>query len=156
MHTKSFAPLFALAIFAALSAAPAASAHDVVGGHPGEAVTATPLPMVVEKTGPFHSPKVVQFPAGSPISGSGYWKFVPARELTPVPPAALPKLKGAHGTIIVDQERDQVFWGLEGVGWIGFSNHLTASWIVACDPTFAHGNLHGADILPRKGQLPLV
>lgn len=155
MHPKSFTPLFAAAVVA-LSAAPLASAHDVAGGHPGEAVTAKPLPVVVEKKGPIRAPKATQIAPGMPISGAGFWKFVPARDLTPVPAAAMPKLKGAHGTIIVDKASDQVFWGLEGVGWIGFSNHLTASWIVAGDPAFAHGNLHGADILPRKGQLPLV
>jgi hypothetical protein len=130
------------------------TAHDLGGG--AEVTSATPLPFAVEKKGPVRAPKAEQLAAGTGLSGQGFWKFVAARDLTPVPSEALPKLKGAHGTIIVDQERELAYWGLEGVGWIGFSNKLTQSWVIHGDPTFAHGNLHGADIFPRKGQLPLV
>jgi len=65
-------------------------------------------------------------------------------------------LKPAHGTIIVDAERDVVYWGLQSFGWVAFSNKLSQSWVVNGDPMFKSGNLHGADILPRKGKLPLV
>ena len=147
---------FAFAAVATLFAAGTARAHELVGGPHDESVTATPLPFAVEKKGPVRAPKAAPLAPGTSVSGQGFWKFVAARELTPVPPEALPKIKGAHGTIIVDGERDLVYWGLEGVGWVGFSNHLSQSWVVPGDPTFAHGNLHGADILPRKGKLPLV
>jgi hypothetical protein len=146
---------FSLAVFATLVATGTARAHEL-GGMPHDDATATPLPFAVEKKGPVRAPKAVPLAPGTSVSGQGFWKFVAARELTPVPAEALPKIKGAHGTIIVDGERDLVFWGLEGVGWVGFSNHLSRSWVVPGDPTFAHGNLHGADILPRKGKLPLV
>ncbi|MEY3536910.1 MAG: hypothetical protein RLZZ582_2487, partial [Verrucomicrobiota bacterium] len=74
----------------------------------------------------------------------------------PVPAEAQSFVKGAHGTLIVDSERDVVYWGLEKVGWVGFSDRLKTSWVVKGDPSIASGNLHGADLFPRKGQLPLV
>ncbi len=130
-------------------------AHDLGGTHP-EATTAIPLPFGVEKSGPVRTPAPVKLPSGTQVSGTAFWRFVAAKDLTPVPPEAMPKLKGAHGTIIVDTERDLAYWGLENVGWIAFSEHLTKSWVIKGDPAFAKGNLHGADILPRAGKLPLV
>lgn len=145
------------ASFLALLLAPAGYAHDLPRGvaHEPEATNAVPLAFAVEKTGPVRAPKIKPA-SGTPVSGQGFWKFTAARNLMPVPPAALPKLTGAHGTIIVDKSRDIVYWGLQSVGWIGFSNRLQASWIVAGDPAFTNGNLHGADLWPRKGQPPLV
>ncbi len=130
-------------------------AHEVGAGH-AETTTATPLPFGVEKSGPVRTPAGVKLAPGTGVSGTGFWRFVAAKELTPVPAEAMPKIKGAHGTIIVDGERDMVYWGLANVGWVAFSEHLTKSWVVKGDPAFAKGNLHGADILPRAGKLPLV
>jgi hypothetical protein len=42
-----------------------------------------------------------------------------------------------------------VYWGLQGVGWVGFSNKLQSSWLVSGNPAFTNGNLHGADLLPQ-------
>lgn len=134
----------------------AATAHDLPGGGAGDALTAHPLPFAVEAKGPVRAPRRVTLAPGTAISGQGFWKFIAARDLVPVPSAAMPNLKGAHGTIIVDGPRDLVYWGLQGVGWIGFSNQLSQSWIIKGDPVFTHGNLHGADILQRRGALPLV
>jgi hypothetical protein len=154
--TMKLSPFLWGSAVAALLSIPAAFAHDLRDPNHPEATTVKPLPFALESSGPVRTPSPTALPAGTAISGSGFWRFQAARELTPVPPAALPKIKGAHGTIIVDRERDLVYWGLENVGWVGFSNHLQNSWIVQGDPAFAKGNLHGADILPRKNQLPLV
>ena len=115
-----------------------------------------PLPFVVEASGPVRAPKPTKLAPGQQASGQGFWKFVAARELVAVPATAQPKVVGAHGTIIVDKAADVAYWGLQGVGWIGFSNKLGASWIVAGNPAFASGNLHGADILPRGKKPPLI
>jgi hypothetical protein len=115
---------------------------------------ATPMKLVVEKSGPVRTPPRLEAPAA--VSGQGFWKFIAVTNLCPVPEEALPHLKGAHGTIVVDEERDLVYWGLADVGWIGFSNHLKNSWVIKGDPLFSKGNLHGADLLHRKGKLPLV
>ena len=130
------------------------SAHETGAPH-SEVSEATPLAFAVETKGPVRLNKST-VPAGTTTTGQGYWKFAAAKDLTPVPDAAKPKLKGAHGTLIVDASTDTVYWGLENVGWIGFSNKLTASWIVQGDAAFAKGNLHGADIWPRRGKAPLV
>jgi hypothetical protein len=135
---------------------PPAAGHEVGGGHDHHAdPAAVPLPKVVETRGPV---RVARRPAGTPLatSGQGYWQFAAAPELVPVPATARPALKGAHGTLVVDAERDRVYWGLERVGWIEFSEKLSRSRVVDGDPAFASGNLHGADLLPRRGQLPLV
>jgi hypothetical protein len=134
-------------------------AHDVgaradAGEMPGPPAKA--LVFVVETEGPVRVPKAAKFAPETHISGQGFWKFVARPELVPVPTEALPKLKEAHGTIIVDTAADVVYWGLQGVGWIGFSNRLRSSWIVRGDPVFAKGNLHGADLLPRRGKPPVI
>jgi hypothetical protein len=94
--------------------------------------------------------------AGQAVSGQGYWKFAAMKDLVPTPEETKPFLKGAHGTIVIDHERDTVYWGLEKVGWVAFSNKLSQSAVVKGDPMFSSGNLHGADLLPRRGKLPLV
>ena len=111
------------------------------------------LVLAPEKKGPVTAPVV------SPtvkVSGTGYWTFAAAPELLVAPEETRPYLKGAHGTIVIDRERDVVYWGLERVGWVGFSNKLSQSWVIKGDPALSSGNLHGADLLPRKGGLPLV
>lgn len=115
----------------------------------------TPLPIVVETKGPVHAPTAIQATSELKVSGQGFWKFVAARDLVPVP-AAVPSVKQAHGTIVVDKATDTVYWGLQGVGWIGFSNKLRDSWIVAGNDAFTNGNLHGADILPQTGKPPRI
>jgi hypothetical protein len=148
---------FVLALGLSLSVASVAG-HEVTGGTPHEhpSVTVTPLSFIVEKRGPVRAPKAIQRTSELKVSGQGFWKFVACPELTPVPAAAHGKVKPAHGTIIWDQESGNVYWGLQNVGWIGFSNQLRDSWIVAGDPVFGKGNLHGADILYRRGKAPLI
>jgi hypothetical protein len=129
-------------------------AHDT--GDPHSHLPAVlPLPYVTETKGPWKRPPSA--PPGAPTTGQGYWRFVAADPaLMPVPEQARPFLKGAHGTLVVDAARDRVFWGLENVGWVEFSEGLTHSSVIDGDPVFAKGNLHGADLLPRRGKLPLV
>ncbi len=129
--------------------------HDTGGAH-DHAPEAKPLPFVVDTTGPVKltGPKVKRF--DQPVSGQGYWAFSPVVGAMPVPVEALPVLKGAHGTLIVDPTKDVVYWGLQDVGWVGFSNRLMSSWVLQQDDVFKKGNLHGADILARRGKAPLV
>jgi hypothetical protein len=114
----------------------------------------TVLKIEPEIKGPFKAPP------GKPISarttGQGFWKFIAATNLMPIPVSIVEKAKGAHGTIIVDAERDIVYWGLKGVGWVGFSNKLSQSWVVDADAMYARGNLHGSELRQRRGKLPLV
>lgn len=131
-----------------------AVAHYVPGNE--YAMTnAVPLPFVVEDKGPVRKPDAILASPGLKVSGQGFWKFTAARDLVPVP-AAVPSVKQAHGTIIVDKGTDTVYWGLQGVGWIGFSNRLHDSWIVSGNVAFTNGNLHGADILPRRNKSPRI
>lgn len=115
----------------------------------------TPLPFSVELKGPVRAPQAMTNAAGLQVSGQGFWKFIAARDRVPVP-TAVPSVVQAHGTIIEDKATDTVYWGLQGVGWIGFSNRLRSSWIVAGNPAFTNGNLHGADLLPRSRKAPLI
>lgn len=131
-----------------------ARAHDVGPAHGHDAPPAKPLPLAVEAKGPIKAPP--RSPAGTPASGQGFWKFTAAQGVLPLPEEIKPFLKGAHGTFVVDKERDTVYWGLEKVGWVAFSERLTKSWVVKGDAAFASGNLHGADLITRKGKLPLV
>jgi hypothetical protein len=133
-------------------------AHDTGVPHsestPAAAFT---LPFAIETKGPIKNPGPAPDGTQSRTSGQGYWTFVAVtNQVLPIPEPALPKVKGAHGTLLVDAERDTVFWGLEQVGWIAFHDRLKRSEIIAGDPVFQHGNLHGADLLPRRGQLPWV
>jgi len=150
-HPLTAAPALALTACLSLSSA---FAHYVPDAE--YAVTnATPLPIIVETRGPVRGPKAIKPAPDLRVSGQGFWKFIAARELVPVP-AAVPSVIQAHGTIIVDKATDIAYWGLQGVGWIGFSNKLSTSWIVAGNPAFTNGNLHGADILPRSRKIPLI
>lgn len=134
--------------------APLTRAHEGTDGHSHEAAPLA-LPFITEKKGPIRAPKAIRLEPGTKTTGQGFWTFVAAPELVPVPPAAEPFVKGAHGTVIYDEPRDIVYWGLKGVGFIGFSNQLSQSWIVP-NPTFARGNIHGADLIQRSGQTPLI
>ena len=129
-------------------------AHYVPGNE--YAVTnVTLLPTVIETKGPVRAPAAIKAAPDLKVSGQGFWKFVAARDRVPVP-TNVPSVKQAHGTIIVDKASDTVYWGLQGVGWIGFSNKLRDSWIVAGNPAFTNGNLHGADILPQGKKSPRI
>lgn len=121
--------------------------------HHGPA-TVEALPFRVETKTPIKGVKTLT--GRVTTSGQGAWTFAAAPDLVPVPEPAKPSLKGAHGTLVVDAERDVVYWGLENVGWIAFRDRLTKSEVIVGDPVLAKGNLHGADLLSRKGQLPLV
>jgi len=132
-------------------------AHEIAVTPP--APEAVPMPNIVETSGPARLSRSTD-PAPVRRTGQGYWTFTAEREgILPIPAAAQPHVRGAHGTLIVDAERDTVFWGLENVGWVAFSNRLAQSWIVEGDPAFRTGNLHGADLLERRerrGERPLV
>jgi hypothetical protein len=141
---------------AALASAPILLAHDTGSKPHDHGPTAVPVTFQVEKKGPVKAPAAQAKSAVSHVSGQGFWKFAPVANAMPVPAEAQSFVKGAHGTLIVDSERDVVYWGLEKVGWVGFSDRLKTSWVVKGDPSIASGNLHGADLFPRKGQLPLV
>lgn len=119
------------------------------------AKTTNQLPFIVETKGPVRAPAALKLTPDVKISGQGFWKFVAARDRVLVP-TNVPSVVQAHGTIIVDPATDIVYWGLQGVGWIGFSNKLQNSWIVPGNAIFAKGNLHGADLLPRRGKAPAV
>jgi len=138
----------------ALGTAFCAGAHEVNFQHlHGTTNPPAPLKSIVESEGPVNAPATK--PDGA-VTGQGFWTFAAMKDLMPTPEETKPFLKGAHGTIIVDNERDLVYWGLEKVGWVAFSNKLSKSWVVKGDPMFSSGNIHGADILPRPGKLPLV
>ncbi|MGE3310067.1 MAG: hypothetical protein AB7O66_08865 [Limisphaerales bacterium] len=136
---------------ATLMALPSAFAHETGHPHSDEVTETTPLPFITETKGPVSAPRQGAAP-GEATSGQGVWRFVADRSKVPVPPDAMPKLKGAHGTLIVDGANDTVYWGLQDIGWIGFTKKLTESAIVPQDPAFPAGNLHGADIHPRRGK----
>lgn len=156
MPTPFQTTLRAAGLAAALSL-PNALAHDTGTPHHGsEVTTATMLPFITETKGPVAVPKTAALPAGTPKTGQGYWTFVASKELVPVPAEAMPKLKGAHGTLVVDPATDIVYWGLQDIGWIAFTEKLSRSAIVPQDPAFKAGNLHGADLLPRRGKTPLI
>lgn len=140
--------------FAAAFFTTSAFAHYVPGNEFAANDTNT-LPIVIETKGPVRAPAAIKAAPDLKVSGQGFWKFVAARDLVPVP-AAVPSVKQAHGTIIVDKVNDTVYWGLQSVGWIGFSNKLHNSWIVAGNAAFTNGNLHGADIFPRGKKSPLI
>lgn len=95
--------------------------------------------------------------ANQPTTGRGRWTFEAVREgVLPIPTDAQARVKGAHGTLVVDRAADVVYWGLEEVGWVAFGDRLSRSWIVRGDPVLQKGNLHGADLIVRDGQPPLV
>lgn len=131
------------------------AAHEVAKPSAGPQ-PASPMAFVVDQKGPVKVAGAKVKRSDVQVSGQGYWTFTPVVGAVPVPVGALPLIKGAHGTVIVDQEKDVVYWGLENVGWVGFGDRLRKSWVVEGDPAFKKGNLHGADIMGRKGKGPLV
>jgi len=142
--------------FAALWGCLAATAHaHYLADNEYAAQTTNELPFVIEASGPVRAPAAIKVTPELKVSGQGFWKFVAARDRVPLP-APLTCVTQAHGTIIVDQAADVVYWGLQGVGWVGFSNKLQSSWLVAGHPAFTNGNLHGADILPQSRKAPLI
>jgi hypothetical protein len=132
---------------ALLCLVPAAQAHYEADNEYA-AQTTNEFPFVVETKGPIRAPAAIKATPELKVSGQGFWKFIAARDRVPVPPAIL-TVTQAHGTIIVDKAADVVYWGLQGVGWVGFSNKLQSSWLVSGNPAFTNGNLHGADLLPQ-------
>lgn len=113
------------------------------------------LQVVEESTGPV--PARSSAAAGQRTTGAGFWKFVAADEgILPLPNEINDKVVPAHGTLIVDRERDIVYWGLKGVGWVEFSQKLTKSRVIKGDAMFTTGNIHGAELFPRPGKPPLV
>jgi len=130
-----------------------AFAHDTGAPHEGASPVVQPWPFKVESKGPVKATEVLKEKV--PVSGQGFWKFVAVTNAVPVP-AEITDVKQAHGTVVVDAERDTLYWGLKRYGWVAFSNQLRDSWVVKGDEAFTHNNLHGADILPRKGQRPLI
>jgi hypothetical protein len=143
------------AILLLLQILPLTLAHDTGDGHTHPPPNLIPLKTEPEPAGPVPSPPPVS--PGRATTGQGFWAFEAlTNNLLPLPAETLPYIRGAHGTLLVDSPRDTVYWGLENVGWVAFSNRLAQSWVVRADPAFAKGNLHGADLLPRSGKLPLV
>ncbi len=138
----------------ALATALCANAHEAGFDHlHGSTNPPVPLKITPEKDGPV---KLRSAAPQGPVTGQGYWTFAAMKDLVPTPAETKSFLKDAHGTIVVDAERDVVYWGLQKIGWVAFSNNLSQSWVVKGDPMFSSGNLHGADIRPRRGKLPLV
>lgn len=132
-------------------------AHDTGNGDHHHDVAVQPLPVIVERQGPIKSPAPIKDAVRPRATGQGFWRFVAEiNGVLPLPAETRPFLKGAHGTLVVDAPRDTVYWGLEKVGWVSFSERLSRSFVVKGDPAFAQGNLHGADLLPRKGKRPLI
>jgi len=111
-------------------------------------------PVRPERTGPVKAPGPLR--EKLPVSGQGFWKFIAATNAVPVPAEAQSVLHRAHGTVVFDADNDTVYFATKRVGWIGFSNQLRDSWIVAGDAAFKSNNVHGADLLPRKGRPPLI
>jgi hypothetical protein len=132
-----------------------AAAHDSDGTNGGTLLH--PNRVVTERKPPVKPKVTVSKSSGVPTSGQGAWTFMAVTNVLPIPAEAQWAVTGAHGTLIADSDRDTVYWGLQGVGWIAFSNNLTESWVVKGDPKLAEGNIHGAELIKRpKGQLPLV
>ena len=137
-----------------LSSTPVYAHDDELYPGSGPALSPQALPLTPEKKGPVKAPRRLK--ERVPVSGQGFWKFIAVTNAVPVPESAKPFVKAAHGTLIVDADRDTVYWGLKKVGWIAFSNGLSESWVVQGDNAFTHHNMHGADLLPRPGEPPLV
>jgi len=149
---KRFTPFLLLAALAGLNPV---QAHDTSAPHahtPEPQIK--PWPFRAEKTGPVKQPEPLT--AKGPVSGQGFWKFVAATDAVPVPQEAQSVLHRAHGTVVFDAPNDTVYFATKRVGWIAFSNQLRDSWIVQGDAAFKSNNVHGADILPRKGKPSLI
>jgi hypothetical protein len=137
-----------------LVAVMSATAHEVGQAHAHDVFPAVQsLPTLVENKGPMKLPAAA---APGASTGQGFWRFEAVKELMPVPEAIRARVPGAHGTLVVDADRDVVYWGLEQVGWVAFRDRLTQSRVVDGDPALSRGNLHGADLLKRRGRAPLI
>lgn len=133
---------------------PAAAHQSTTNSAAGPAPLA--LPVLLETRGPVSAPEPTKSGAGLKTSGQGFWTFAAVPEVLPLPIETQPFIKGAHGTVLVDYPTDTVYWGLENIGFVGFSNRLSSSWVVHAGPELRRGNLHGADIYPRSGKPPLI
>lgn len=129
-------------------------AHDTGAPHEEISPVVKPWPFKAESKGPVKAPELLTEKVA--VSGQGFWKFAAVSSAVPVPSEIGAEVVRAHGTVVFDAERDTVYWGLKKFGWVAFSNQLRDSWVVKGDEVFTHNNLHGADILPRKGQRPLI
>jgi hypothetical protein len=92
---------------------------------------------------------------GAQNQRTGCWRFVAAPQLVPVPDAAKPHLKGAHGTLVVDSGAGRRVLGPGTCRLIAFSQKLTKSEVVQGDP-FSAAATCGADLWRRPGQVPLI
>lgn len=147
--------------FSSISAAAAIAASGLSLAHEADydhrhvdETDVRPLPQVAEETGPVHASPVGA--DGRPLSGQGFWTFAAASDVLPIPEEAAAHVPGAHGTLVVDHQKDVVYWGLGKVGWIAFEERLAEGRIVEGDPVFANGNLHGADLYAREGAHSLI
>jgi hypothetical protein len=132
-----------------------AAAHDTSDSHAHDAAPVVrQWPFKPETKGPVKAPAPLNEKV--PVSGQGFWKFIAATNAVPVPPEAQPGLHRAHGTVVFDAEHDTVYFATKRVGWIAFSNQLRDSWVVPGDVAFKSNNVHGADLLPRKGKPALI
>lgn len=124
-----------------------AAAHEGHGTNGGTMLL--PVRIVPEQKPPVKPIITISKSSGVRTSGQGAWTFMAVMNVLPIPAEAQWAIKGAHGTLIADTDRDIVYWGLQGVGRIAFSNNLTVSWVVKGDPKLAEGNIHGAELIKR-------
>lgn len=152
MKTRFLLPILATAF---VGVSHFSFAHDAGHEHLHAEVTEVyAMPHQPEETGPVNTRRPQD--GQTALSGQGFWTFAAVSGVLPIPEEAAKHVGGAHGTIIVDGEKDLVYWGLANVGWIAYSNHLSKGAIIAGDPVFARGNLHGAELYSRSGKAPLV
>src|SRR5688572_10131934 len=90
----------------AFTVSPDVFAHDGAGGHTHADISTNTLPVRIELKGPVAVAAGAKLAADAKASGQGYWRFVAATDLLPLPPAVVGNIVQAHGTLIVDAERD--------------------------------------------------
>jgi len=130
-------------------------AHDTSGLHNHASEPEAKLwPFKPELKGPVKAPVPLRHKVA--VSGQGFWKFIAATNVVPLPPEVGANIVRAHGTVVFDAGHDTVYFAAKRVGWIAFSNQLRDSWIVQGDVRFRNNNVHGADIFPRKGKPALI
>lgn len=156
MTTPHSLPSLATTVIASLTLLSGVNAHQSTPASSPAGPAPLALPVLLETKGPVSAPKAMMATPGLQTSGQGFWTFVAVKDVLPLPIETQPFIKGAHGTLIVDSPKDTVYWGLENIGFVGFSNRLSSSWVVRGGQELRRGNLHGADIFPRKGQPPLI
>src|SRR5690606_4172159 len=83
--------------------------HEQEHEHSGGQAEVYFLPHVPERTGPVAA--ISAAVEDSRLSGQGFWTFVAAAGVLPIPEAAAAHVRGAHGTIVVDHAADTVYWG---------------------------------------------